>query len=264
MALEGREEMGLRKTLGGIRRADRDWNMIEDNDRIAVGVSGGKDSMLLLYALHLYRRFSRRAYSLEAITLEMGFEPFDVTPIRAFCREIGVSYRSVPTQIAQVVFEHRKEKNPCALCAKMRRGVLHDAAKAAGCNKLALGHTRDDALETLLLSLLYEGRFNVFSPVTYLDRKDITVIRPMVYLSEEHVRNAVRQQSLPIVVNPCPANGHTKRQEMKELLALLGGICPDSKDKLQNALMRHESYNLWDRERILETNRRLMEARRGL
>jgi tRNA 2-thiocytidine biosynthesis protein TtcA len=251
----------LKKTLGSVRKADKDWNLIEEGDSVAVGVSGGKDSILLLYALHLYRKFSGRDFRLEAITLEMGFEPFDVEPIRDFCRQIGVSFTSVPTQIAQIVFEMRQEKNPCALCAKMRRGALHDAAKMRGCNKLALGHTRDDVLETLLLSLFYEGRFHVFSPATYLDRKDITIIRPLVYLSEQHVKGAVRQYNLPIVVNPCPANGHTKRQDMKELLTSLGAVSPDIKDKLMGALSRYESYNLWDRPRILEKNARLKMQR---
>ena len=240
----------MKKTLGCIRRADRDWHMIAEGDRVAVGVSGGKDSMVLLYALSLYRRFSPRKFQLQAFTIKMGLEPFDVSPIAAFCQQIEVPYTPVETDIGKIVFDYRQEKNPCALCAKMRRGALHDAVVAAGCNKLALGHTMDDAIETFLLSLFYEGRLNTFSPKTYLSRKNITMIRPLVYLEEKHVIGAVNKYQLPLVKSPCPVNGYTKRQDMKELIKELTKTIPNVRQQMLSALVNYQRYNLWDRSHI--------------
>ena len=172
----------MKKVLGCIRRACEDFHLIEDGDIVAVGVSGGKDSLLLLYALSLYRKFAPQRFELKGLTLTMGLEPFDTSKVAALCEKLGVEYIVRPTEIGRIIFEERHEKNPCSLCAKMRRGALNDLAKECGCNKVALGHHRDDALETLLLCLLHEGRIHTFHPKSYLSKVDLTVIRPMVYL----------------------------------------------------------------------------------
>ncbi len=236
----------MKTVLGCIRKADTDFSMIAPGDRIAVGVSGGKDSLLLLYALSLYRKFSGKAFTLQAITLKMGLEPFDVSGIAALCERIDVPYTVIETEIAHVIFDIRKESNPCALCAKMRRGALNDAALAAGCNKVALGHHREDAIETLLMSLIFEGRLHTFHPNTYLSRKQITVIRPMVYVPEKHVIHMVKTLSLPVVKNPCPADGNSKREEIKQLIATLCKTYPHLKDYMLSALQNTAQYGLWD------------------
>lgn len=236
----------MKTVLGCIRKADTDFSMIAPGDRIAVGVSGGKDSLLLLYALSLYRKFSGKAFTLQAITLKMGLEPFDVSGIAALCERIDVPYTVIETEIAHVIFDIRKESNPCALCAKMRRGALNDAALAAGCNKVALGHHREDAIETLLMSLIFEGRLHTFHPNTYLSRKQITVIRPMVYVPEKHVIHMVKTLSLPVVKNPCLADGNSKREEIKQLIATLCKTYPHLKDYMLSALQNTAQYGLWD------------------
>jgi len=192
--------------------------MIREGDRIAVGVSGGKDSLTLLIALRRLMDFYPQKFDLKAVTLTMGIGEPDFTPVRELCRDIGVEYIIEETAIGKIVFEGRQEKNPCSLCANLRRGALNNTAIRLGCNKVALAHNRDDVLETLLLSIFYEGRIHSFSPVTYLDRKDITVIRPLIYVEEKQIKAFIRNRSLQIIQNPCPANGHTKRQYIKELL----------------------------------------------
>lgn len=236
----------MKTILGCIRKADTDFEMIAPGDQIAVGVSGGKDSLLLLYALSLYRRFSGKDFSLHAITLKMGLEPFDISGIAKLCEEINVPYTVIETEIAHIIFDVRKETNPCALCAKMRRGALNDAAKELGCNKVALGHHREDAIETLLMSLIFEGRLHTFHPNTYLSRKDITVIRPMIYAPEKDVIHVVKKLDLPIVHNPCPADGHSKREEMKQLIRTLSKDYPHLKDYMLSALQNKQQYGLWD------------------
>ena len=236
----------MKTVLGCIRKADTDFGMIAPGDRIAVGVSGGKDSLLLLYALSLYRKFSGKDFTLQAITLKLGLEPFDVSGIEELCRQIDVPYTVLDTEIAHVIFDIRKESNPCALCAKMRRGALNDDAVAAGCNKVALGHHREDAIETLLMSLIFEGRLHTFHPNTYLSRRNITVIRPMVYVPEKHVIHMVRTLDLPVVKNPCPADGNSKREEIKELIASLCKTYPHLKDYMLSALQNTAQYGLWD------------------
>ena len=240
----------MKTVLGCIRKADTDFEMIAPGDRIAVGVSGGKDSLLLLHALSLYRRFSGKDFTLQAITLKLGLEPFDVTPIAALCERIDVPYTVIDTEIAHIIFDLRKETNPCALCAKMRRGALNDAAKALGCNKVALGHHRDDAIETLLMSLLFEGRLHTFHPNTYLSRKGVTVIRPMIYVPEKHVKHMVRVLDLPVVKNPCPADGHSKREEIKSLIRTLSRDYPQIKDYMIAALRNTDQYGLWDKKLV--------------
>ena len=226
----------MKKVLGCIRRADTDFNLISEGDHVLVGVSGGKDSLLLLKALRLYQYFSKAKFQLSAATLDMGIKGMDFSAVAAFCEEIGVPYILKQTEIAHVVFEERKEKNPCSLCANMRRGALNGLAQELGANKVALGHHREDLLETLFLSMLFEGRLHTFSPKTYLTRTGITAIRPMIYLPESHVIHVVKKLELPVVHNPCPANGHTKRQDMKELLTHLCGISPEAKEKILRAI----------------------------
>jgi tRNA(Ile)-lysidine synthase TilS/MesJ len=236
----------MKTVLGCIRRADQDFDLIADHDRIAVGVSGGKDSLLLVKALSLYRRFSGKNFTLEAILLTLGFAPFDTHGVEAFMQEIGVPLLIRQTDIGNIVFEARKEKNPCALCAKMRRGALNKLAKERGCNKLALGHHREDVLETLLMSLFYEGRLHTFHPATYLSRSDLTVIRPMAYLPEKHIIHMARVLSLPVIPNPCPANGHTARQEAKDLLSILAKKHKNIRALMLSALQNTAQYGLWD------------------
>jgi len=236
----------MKTILGCVRKADTDFDMIAPGDRIAVGISGGKDSLLLLYALSLYRRFSGKDFTLQAITLKLGLEPFDVSGIAQLCKEIHVPYTVIETEISHIIFDIRKETNPCALCAKMRRGALNDAAKAAGCNKVALGHHREDAIETLLMSLLFEGRLHTFHPNTYLSRRDITVIRPMIYAPEKDVIHVVKKLNLPVVHNPCPADGHSKREEIKQLIRTLSVDYPHIKDYMLAALQNKAQYGLWD------------------
>lgn len=237
----------MKKTLGCIRKADTDFQLIGDGDRIAVGVSGGKDSLLLLHALSLYRKFSHKSFTVTAVTVTLGLEPFDISGIRTLCEDLEIPYIVKETQIGEIIFEYRQEKNPCALCAKMRRAVLAKACQESGCNKLALGHHREDVLETLLMSLFYEGRFHTFHPKTLMSRTGITVIRPLVYLPESHVKHMLKTMSLPVVSSPCPANGETKRQEMKELMKKLRAIYPDATDRLLHALQQGH-YDLWQKD----------------
>ena len=237
----------MKKTLGCLRRADQDFRLIESGDRIAVGVSGGKDSLLLLHALNLYRKFSHKDFSILAITVTMGLEPFDLTGISSLCGELGIEYCVKETEIGKIIFDYRREKNPCALCAKMRRAVLANACVEKGYNKLALGHHREDAIETLLMSLFYEGRFHTFHPKTLMSRTGITVIRPLVYLPENHVKHMERILELPVVKSPCPANGETRRAEIKDLMRRLRRIYPDANERFIHAL-RQDRYDLWQKE----------------
>ena len=227
----------MQMILSHVRRAVDDYNMIADGDRIAVGVSGGKDSLLTLWAMAELRRFYPKPFEVEAITLDMG-NGLDFSDVARFCEKLNVNYTIVPTDIFNIVFNERKETHPCSLCAKMRRGALHEAALRLNCRKAALGHHFDDVVETYMLSLFFEGRISCFQPVTYLDRKDITLLRPLIYVEEDFVRKAARALSLPIVENPCPANGYTKRQEIKELLRTLEKTYPDLRNKIFGAMKR--------------------------
>ncbi|MCL1855516.1 MAG: tRNA 2-thiocytidine(32) synthetase TtcA [Clostridia bacterium] len=237
----------MKTTLGCIRRADRDFKMITEGDRVAVGVSGGKDSLLLLHALSLYRRVRRGDFSLYALMLTSGKEIPNASAIRALCGQLDVPLTLRHTELYEILFEARREENPCALCAKIRRGMLCDLCLELSCNKLALAHHREDALETLLMSLIFEGRLHTFHPKTWLSRSGVTVIRPMVYLPEKHVLHMKKELDLPVLENPCPANGNTKRQEMKELLARLSKQYPAIKDSMLSALQNDKQYGLWDK-----------------
>ena len=237
----------MKKVLGELRRADQDFQMIDSGSHVAVGVSGGKDSLLLLYALALYRRFSPHPFRLTAVTITMGLEPFDLSGVRALCERLEVDYVVRETEIGKIVFEERAEKNPCALCARMRRGALLDLCAEIGADTLALGHHRDDALETLLLSLLYEGRVHTFHPVTRFEDRGLKQIRPLIYLPEGHVVRLAHRLALPVVPSPCPANGNTARAEMKELLDALCRRRPDARDMLLLALKNDAQYSLWEK-----------------
>lgn len=207
-----------KRLLGQLRRAIQDFDMIQDGDRIAVGVSGGKDSLTLLVLLSQLQKFYPARFHLEAVTLTLGIGEADFTPVARLCSEIGVNFTLEETLIGKVVFEARQEKNPCSLCANMRRGALHNVAKSLGCNKVALAHHMDDVIETFLLSLFYEGRIHTFSPVTYLERKDIYLIRPLIYAEEKEIKAFVKASGLVTVPSPCHLDGSTKRQYAKELL----------------------------------------------
>jgi len=233
--------------LGCIRRADEDFHMINEGDHIAVGVSGGKDSLVLLYALSLYRHFCKNSFTLTAVTLGMGLAPVDFSPVARLCEKINVPYIYRETDIGDVIFNQRKEDNPCALCAKMRRGALTDLCNEIGAKKLALGHHRDDAIETLMLSLLFEGRLHTFHPVTHLSRQDVTQIRPMVYLPEKEIIHVAKKFELPVTKSPCPANGDTKRTEMKQLIDKLCKTYPNARDRMLSALQNSDQYGLWDK-----------------
>ena len=228
----------LNEFTGVIRRAVDDYNMIEEGDKIAVGVSGGKDSLLLLLALHHLQGYYPRHFDLEAITIELGFEGMDFAPVAELCRELDIPYTCLKTDIKEVVFDVRKEDNPCSLCAKMRRGALNDAIRQRGINKLALGHHFDDAVETFMLSLLFEGRLSCFRPVTYLDRSGVTQIRPMIYAGELKISNLAQELQLPVVENPCPQDKGSKRYEIKQLLKTMGAQYPDMKSKIFGAMQR--------------------------
>lgn len=230
----------MEKLLGGIRRAVDDYGMISNNETVAVGVSGGKDSMLLLAALNRLSRFHPANFTVKGIMLSLGTPGADPSEVLAFAKDEGIDLRVVDTQIHDIIFNVRKESNPCSLCAKMRRGALHDAALAENIRKIALGHHGDDAVETFVMNLFFEGRIGCYSPVTYLDRKDVTVIRPMIYLSERDIRNAVTRLGIPVMHNPCPADGHTERTGIKELVASLEKDYPGLKQRLYGALQRSE------------------------
>lgn len=208
----------LKQALGAIRRADERFHMIEPGDRIAVGLSGGKDSVLLLTALAYYRNFCKTDFELCALTVDLGFGGFDTSPLEELCVKLCVPFHRIVTSIGPIVFDIRRESNPCALCAKMRKGAFYRAANELNCNKSAYAHHRDDVIATFLLSLLYEGRLSTFEPVSHLSRCGVTLIRPFVYLPEKKIVAAVRALSLPVVKNPCPASGGAKRAEAEELI----------------------------------------------
>lgn len=208
----------MQKILSRTRRAVDDYHMIDEGDRIAVGISGGKDSLTLLCVLAGLRRFYPKKFDIIGVSLDMGFDGMDFTGVKQLCDDLGVEYILKKTDIAEVVFDIREESNPCSLCAKMRRGGVNDIAVQNGCNKVALGHHNEDVIETFFLSLFYEGRLGCFSPVTYLSRRDIYVIRPMIYVAEGDIKGYARRADLPIVYNPCPMDGKSKRSDMRDFI----------------------------------------------
>lgn len=229
--------MKLQQLLSYTRRAIDDFHMIDDGDKIAIGISGGKDSLALLYALHGLRRFYPKKFDIHAVTVDLGFENLNLDAIADLCEKLSVPYTIVDTDISKIVFEERKEANPCSLCAKMRKGALNEEIKKAGCNKIAYAHHKDDVVETMLLSLIYEGRFHTFSPKTYLDRMDLTVIRPLIYTNESNIIGFVHKYGLPVVKSPCPADGNTRREYVKQLLRSLNQENPGVKERMFTAIM---------------------------
>lgn len=228
----------MQKLVGLMRRCADDYGMLHPGDRVTVGVSGGKDSLALLVLMAELRKYHPSGFSLCAITVDMGLGNMDYAPVEALCRRLEVPYTVVKTEIGPIIFDYRKEKNPCSMCSKMRRGALNQAVLEAGCNKLALGHHYDDAVETFFLSLFYEGRLSCFQPVTEMTRCGITQIRPMLYIPEKTVDNFVRREGLPVVENRCPADKNTKRQEVKELVYELTGRYPELKERVFGAMQR--------------------------
>lgn len=227
------------------RRAIDDYSMIQEGDKIAIGVSGGKDSLALLYCMKELQRFYPNHYEIEAISVDLGFGNIDFQKIEDFCNNLDVPFYVASTDIANIVFEERKEKSPCSLCAKMRKGALNNLAKSHGCNKTAFGHHRDDIIETMLLSLIFEGRFYSFSPVTYLDRMDLTLIRPFMYVEEADIIGFTNKYEIPVLKNPCPVDGETKRQYAKELANQINREHPGAKDRMFRAILESvESYKL--------------------
>lgn len=229
--------MKLQKLFSLTRQAIDDYQLIEDGDRIAIGISGGKDSLTLLYALQGLQKFYPKRFELEAVTVDLGYPGFDLNPIRHLCQELQVPYTVIPTRIGKIVFEERREQNPCALCANLRKGAFNRQVKELGCNKVAYAHHKDDVVETMLLSLLYEGRFHSFSPKTWLDRMDLTVIRPLIYVSEADVIGFRNKYHLPVAKSPCPADGYTKRQYVKDLLRQLNLENPGVKNRMFSAIV---------------------------
>ena len=248
--------MKLQRLLSLTRQAVDDYRLIQSGDKIAIGISGGKDSLTLLYALQGLRRFYPEPFELCAITVDLGFQAlspevsnrlsptlssdaaaFDLKPVQELCDELNVPYTVVPTEIGKILFETRQESNPCALCAKMRKGALNEAALKLGCNKIAYAHHRDDLIETMLLSLIYEGRFYSLSPKTHLDKTGLTLIRPLMYVSEADVKGFCNKYQLPVVKSPCPADGYTKRQYVKDLLRKLNQENPGVKERMFSAIV---------------------------
>ncbi len=231
--------MKLQQLLSLVRKAVDDYNMIEEGDRIAVGMSGGKDSLTLLYALSHLRRFYPKHFEIEAITVDLGFGNMDFSKVQELCDKLEVHYTIEHTDIAKIIFEDRKESNPCSLCAKMRKGALNDAIKKLGCNKVAYAHHKDDVVDTMMMSLIYEGRFNTFAPVTYLDRTDLYVIRPLIYTNEADVIGFVNKYDIPVVKSACPADGYTKRQYVNDLINDINKEAPGVRNRMFTAI--HES-----------------------
>ena len=236
----------MQRILSSMRKAIEEFQMIEEGDKIAVGFSGGKDSMCLLLALKNMQIFYPKKFDILAISINPGFDTFDSKKIANFCEEHGINYCIENTQIKQIVFDERKEKNPCSLCANLRRGILHSTAVREGCNKVALGNNLDDLLETFFLNLLYGGRINTFPPVTFLDRSGVTVIRPLVYTEEKDIKRIIKKLGLEPLSKCCPMDGVSKREDMKKLIAEFKDEIPTIKSNLLGAIQR-SAIKGWDK-----------------
>lgn len=232
------------QTSSQLKRAIRDYEMIKEGDHLAIGVSGGKDSMVLLFLLNLLKRQTPVNFDFTAVTLDLG-QGADWGPLKDYCQAEGIKFHLEATQINEIVFEVRQEKNPCSLCAKLRRGALHQVALQLNCNKVALGHHLDDVVETFLMNLFFAGKLGSFSPSVFLDRTGLTLIRPMVYLTQEAVLTIANEKNLPIIENPCPASGETSRQDMRELASQLSQDYPQFRERLLTALQNIDFNNLW-------------------
>ena len=227
----------MQRLMGLVRRCVDDYDMIKAGDRVAVGVSGGKDSLVLLVLLAGLKKYFNKPFELEAITIDMGLG-MDYSGIQALCDKWEVPYTVVKTEIGPIIFDYRKEKNPCSMCSKMRRGALNQAIIDKGFNVLALGHHYDDAVETFMMSLIYEGRISCFQPVTHLDRTGVTQIRPMLYIHEKTVDNFAHRMELPVLENRCPVDKYTKREEIKQLVYDLSATYPDLRERIFGAMQR--------------------------
>lgn len=228
--------MKLQRVMSLVRQAIDDYQMIESGDKIAVGISGGKDSLTLLYALHGLQRFYPISFTLCAVTVDLGFENLKLDKIKELCGSLQIPYYVIKTDIGKIIFEERREKNPCSLCAKMRKGALNDVIRELGCNKVAYAHHKDDVVDTLMMSLIYEGRLHTFQPVTHLDKTEITVIRPLIYMNEADIIGFVHKYDVPVVKSPCPADRHTKREYIKELLQGINQETPGVKERMFTAV----------------------------
>lgn len=235
--------MTIQQLLAPFRKAVVDYDMIQEGDKIAVGVSGGKDSLTLLALLAAYRRFSPQRFDIIALTVDLGFKGADFSQIENYCKELNVEFYLEKTTIAEALAA-KCPQNPCSLCSKMRRGALNTLLVQKGCNKLALGHHADDVIETFFLSLCYEGRLSTFAPISYMSRTKVSVIRPMVYIYEGDI--AAYAKKLPVLHNPCPADKHTQREFMKSLIKNIQKDIPSAKDRIKGAIMSPDRYNLWD------------------
>lgn len=238
----------MQKLLSKTRQAINDFNLIENGDKIAVGLSGGKDSITLLYILKNLQRFLPEKFDLIAIAINTG--DMDFSYLESLCKNIDVPFHEVKTQIKEIVFDYRKEKNPCSLCANLRRGALNNTAESLNCTKLALGHHKDDAIQTLMLSMCYEGRINCFSPKTYMAKNKITLIRPMVYIEESKIKSFVSRQNIKILKNSCPVDGHTKRAEIDEIITKMNSMVPGFRENLFRCLNNSDNMFIWDKEKI--------------
>lgn len=237
--------MTLQKVMSLVRKAVDDYNMIEENDKIAIGISGGKDSLTLLCALNGLKRFYPKKFDIVAVTVDLGFKNINFDELKVFCSKLGVEYHIVTTDIYDIIFESRKEQNPCSLCAKMRKGALNDFAKKMNCNKIAYAHHKDDVVETMMMSLIYEGRLHTFSPVTYLDRTELTVIRPLIYMEEADVKGFVNKADLPVLKSACPVDGYTKREYVKNLIKDINSESNGVKSRMFSAITNYPLKG-WD------------------
>ncbi len=228
----------LQKIMGLARRAIDEFNMIEENDKIAIGLSGGKDSLCLLYTLNGLKRYYPKKFDIMAITVHPGNSDFDTSNIEKICKELNVEHIIFKSDISDIIFNIRKEKNPCSLCANLRRGILSSVAVENGCNKIALGHHSDDVIETLLMSLFFNGKFHTFSPITHLTRSNITVIRPLIYASEKQIRSLAKVLNLSPLKKCCPMDGSSKRQYIKDLMYNLNKDIPKIKENIFGAIER--------------------------
>lgn len=238
--LSKKGDIMLQKVIGKMRKAIEDYNMIQEGDKIAVGLSGGKDSITLLMALNNLRRYYNKKFDIIAITIHPGSENFKTDSLKTMCDELGIEYIVYMSNIFEVVFDIRKEKSPCSLCANMRRGMLNSLAIENGCNKIALGHHMDDVVETALMNLFLNGNFNTFAPVTYLSRSDVKTIRPLIYVTEKELRATARENNYPVLDKTCPKDGFTKREYMKDLLKNTQQDIHDIKKNIFGAIKRSD------------------------
>ena len=233
-----RNFMNLQRLMSQTRKAIDVYELIEENDKIAIGISGGKDSLALLYAMNGLKKYYPKKFTIYAVTVDLGFDNIDFGKIREICKSLNIPYECIKTEISTIVFHERNETNPCSLCAKMRKGALNVRMKELGCNKIAYAHHKDDVINTMLLSLFYEGRFHTFSPKTYMDDVNLTVIRPFVFTYEADIIGFINKYNVPVLKSPCPVDGHTKREYTKQLLKQIAKENPGVKERIFSAIKK--------------------------